>query len=263
MTCTSTNFITGSTNLSNSGCVDEFNCGGRCPDFTIKRHDTKPSFKVAISDCSGPIDLTGLVLEASMWACGKFKKAVLSSDTYFGLADNIGFEQSLVGDIIVVGQIRNPEQMLIIGFDETNKLIEVHRGYNGTPVNDYKKGTKIDIFRVLNAVAQTELTYEDQLQVDGTVTLNVLVKSELVYEWSSNDTCVPGCFNFEFKLLKMTASMGMVQSLSASVVPSFVSYTPSAYGCEIGTNVDWVRRFPPENAFLVHVANTNTSENLV
>jgi len=55
----------------------------------------------------------------------------------------------------------------------------------------------------------------------------------------------------------------MVQSLSASITPSFASYTPSEYGCSIGTNVDWVRRFPPEGSFLVQIANTNTSENLV
>lgn len=249
----------------NQICTNEFNCETTCPDFIIKRHDTKPPFKVAISDCSGPMDLTGLVLEASMWASAKFKRALLNTDTYFALADNIGFEQALIGDIIVVNQVRNPEQMLIIGFDEGNKLVQVQRGYNGTPVNPYKKGTKIDIFRVLNAAAQTEMTYQDQLQVDGTVKANVLTKSELVYEWTVNDTCVPGCFNFEFKLLSMDSemSMGMIQSQSVSVTPSFTSYTPSQDACYLGSNVSWVRRFPTEKAFIISIENTQTSETLV
>jgi hypothetical protein len=192
-----------------------------------------------------------------MWANGKLKTAITSADTYFALADNIGFQQALVGDIIVVNRVRAPEQMLITGFDETLKLIQVIRGYNGTPVSDYKKGTCLKIFRVLNAVAQTELTYEDQLQVDGTVKKNVLTKSQLVYEWSANDTCVPGCFNFEFKLLKMLASMSMISTQS---VPSFASFTPSEYGCSIGDGVDWVRRFPTEGSFVVKVQPSPTSE---
>jgi hypothetical protein len=265
MTCSQSNSsnlnsFASSTNC-NGGCPDEFNCDGSCPDFQIKQHDTKPPFKVAISDCNGPIDLTGLVLEASMWANAKLKSAITSTDTYFALADGIGFQQALVGDIIVVSRVRNPEQMLITGFDENLKLVQVLRGYNGTPVGDYKKGTCLKIFRVLNSVAQTELTYEDQLQVDGTVSTNVLTKSQLVYEWLSNDTCVPGCFNFEFKLLKMTTSMSMVNSLSIST-PSFTSFTPSEYGCFIGEGVEWVRRFPTDGSFVIKVQQSPTSESL-
>ena len=60
------------------GCPQTDGCiPGVCPDFMIKRHDTKPSFKILMEDCDGPMDLTGLVLEASMWAKAKLKKDLL------------------------------------------------------------------------------------------------------------------------------------------------------------------------------------------
>ena len=266
MTCTNTASTVGiTTNVNSNACKDEFNCDGTCPDFLIKRFDTQPNFKVAVSTCDGPLSLTGLVLEASMWANAKFKKDVLAADTYFALSQNRGFQQALVGDIIVVDRVRHPEQMLIIGFDETLKLIQVQRGYNGTSSANYPKGTAIRIFRVLNAVAQTEMTFENQLQFDGSVLQNVLVKSELVYAWQVNDTCTPGCYDFEFKLLTMSSPpTPMVGSLGISLpsVPSFASFTPSQYGCIIGTGVSAVRRFPTEGAFRIKVCDTATSENL-
>ena len=70
-----------------SGCPDEYGClSGKCPDFTIRRHDTKPAFKVKVEDCDGPLDLTGLVLEATMWAKGKLKVAMDQDDTEIGRA---------------------------------------------------------------------------------------------------------------------------------------------------------------------------------
>ena len=95
-------------------CPDEFGCPiGRCFDFEIKRFDTQPSYFVSVSDCNGPLDLTGTIAEVSMWAIAKLKKSITTSDTYFGLADNIGFQQININDIIVMDRVRNPEQMLV------------------------------------------------------------------------------------------------------------------------------------------------------
>lgn len=252
---------------NNSGCIDKFGCpDDKTPDFIIRRHDTKPPFEVIVKDCDGPIDLKDTVLEASMWLKAKFKKDVAEDATYFALADNIGFEQSLVGDIIVVDFIRSAEQMLITGFDEKNHFIQVQRGYNGTPKNSYKRGQVIRIFRVLNGIGETEMTLMDIPQVDGTTEEDVLTESKLVYEWQPEDTCAPGCFWFEFKLLKMAAASGtpvagMYFTSTPSVTPSFTSFTPD---CSIGDGVQWVQRFPTEGeGFLVKIVDSPTSENLV
>lgn len=269
-----------------SSCTDKFNCvAGVCPDFIIKRHDVRPQFKVGIADCDGPLDLTDLVLEASMWANGKFKSAVAADDTYFALKGNIGFYQCLVGDIIVVDEVRTPEIMLVTGIDEENHLIQVTRSYNVTTAKAYKKGTGIKIFRMLNAAASLESKLEDQLNVDGSITEDVLIESLLVYEWAANDTCLPGCYNFEFKLLKMTEEEEAPMAVSAlslsyvsftpsitpeededapvAIVPSFISVTPSDAGCSIGDGVEWVRRFPPNSdAFIIQIYDTPTSERI-
>jgi hypothetical protein len=261
-------------NNNNTGCVDQFNCSSNViPDFAIKRHDTNPAFEVIIQDCTAPIDLTNTVLEVSMWAKGKLKKDLLQSDTYFALADNIGFQQAAVGDIIVIDKVRSPEQMLITGFDENNNLIQVQRGYHGTPIYPYSRGTKLRIFRVLNAVGQTEMTLNNVLNVDGTVTQNVLTESKLAYNWSANDTCLPGCYLLEFKLLKMLTATSMAMSVgfgpnpisSISDIPiSFISYTPNQMDCSIGAGVEWVRRFPVQNeGFLIQIYDTPTTESLV
>ena len=229
------------------GCPDQWGCPpGRCPDFQIKRHDIKPSFKVSVEDdeTGDPMDLTGLVLEANMWLCTKFKANVADSDTSFQLADNKGFNQILEGDVIVTDRIRNPEQMLVTGFDEDNKLIQVQRGYNGTVASNWKKGAGMRIFRILNASAATEMKYEDVTQPDGCVLQNQLAESFLVYEWSPNDTCVPGCFWFEFKLLKM----GTEPTISVTPV------------CTMGDGVEWVRRYPACGEYLIKICDSPTSE---
>lgn len=229
------------------GCPDSLGCPpGVCPDFQIKRHDTMPSFKVSVEDDDGPLDLTGLVLEANMWVCAKFKANVTDTDTTFQLADNKGFDRILVNDIIVPDRIRSPEYMRIIGFDEDAKTIEVERGYlDTTPVN-WKKGTSMRIFRIFNAPATTEMIYEDVTQPDGCVLQDQLAESLLIYEWTANDTCVPGCFWFEFKLLKMLSP--------PIVIPSF---TPM---CTSGAGVEWVRRFPVNGEFLVKINDSPTAE---
>lgn len=185
-------------------CIDKFGCPpNRCPDFTIRRHDTKPPFKVSVEDCDGPMDIQGIVVEINMWAMGKLKKAITPSSASIELSEGIGFEQIMVGDIILLDRVRVPEYMLVTGFDEDNKLVLVDRAYRNTTAGNWKKGTKMRIFRILNAPAQTEFAFEDLPQVDGTTIKDELTGAFVVYEWSPEDTCLPGCFWLEFKLLKM------------------------------------------------------------
>ncbi len=217
-----------------------------CPDFQIKQHDTRPPFKVAVEDENGPMDLTDLVLEASMWIESKLKKDIDSDDTVIELAGNIGFDQILPNDIIIVDNPRSPEYMIIDGFDETNKTITVTRGYNATTARAWKKGTKLRIFRVFGGLGVTEMVYEDVQQADGCVLKDQLTESVLVYEWNPNDTCAAGCFSLEFKLIKMTDT--------PSVTPSAISV------CSIGEGVEWVRRFPVCGEFVIKVCDSPTIE---
>jgi hypothetical protein len=197
------NLKSGTCNSSNCN-KDEYGCPQNvCPDFVIKRHDTQPSFKVSFEDCEGPMDFRGLVIEANMWALAKIKDNLEETAEYFRLADNIGFNQIMVGDVIIVDQVRSPEHMLVLSFDEHNKYIKVQRGYHGTTAGVYKKGTKIRIFRILNGQATSEMEFADEQSVDGTTKKDVLQNSSLIYEWKPEDTCLPGCYWMEFKVLKM------------------------------------------------------------
>lgn len=187
-------------------CPDEYGCPpDRCPDFIIRRYDTKPPFKVRLEDCDGPLDIAGLVVEVNMWASAKLKKTIAEDCEILEFADNIGFNQVMVGDIIVVDRPRSPEYMLVVAFDECNNLIRVSRGYRNTTAYKWKKGTAIRIFRVMNSPAQTEIVYDDVETPDGTITEDVVTDAFVVYEWSSEDVCMPGCYWLEFKLLKMKA----------------------------------------------------------
>jgi hypothetical protein len=261
MSCTS-NHGCGTTSTS---CPDKLGCvAGVCPDFVIRRHDTKPPFKVSIEDCDGPFDLTDLVAEVSMWAKAKLKAAITSDAEYFALADDIGFEQVMVGDIIIMDRARRPEHMLVIAFDETNGLIQVQRAYHGTAAQAWKKGTPLRIMKVMGASAETEMILQDIIQIDGTTLEDQLTDSLLVYEWGETDTCLPGCYYVEFKLLKMAETES--QSLSAQsedIIPSFTdpNLTPADFGCGLGTGVEWVRRFPVEGeGFLIRIENSPTAE---
>lgn len=201
MVCTSSGL---GCNSGPQGCPDQYGCiPGQCPDFTIRRNDTKPSFRVKMEDCDGPLDLTGLVLEASMWAKGKLKKALALTDTYFSLADNIGFNQMMVGDTIIMDRPRSPEHMLVVGFDEDDGLVLVQRAYHGTVAQNWKRGTPLRILKFSNSQAQTEMLFQDVLEMDGTTNPDVLIDSFFVYEWGPTDTCLPGCYYLEFKLIKM------------------------------------------------------------
>jgi hypothetical protein len=248
-----------------SVCLDELGCPeGVVPDFCIKRHDTRPPFKIKAFDCNEPMDLTDLVLEAYMWAKAKFKKPVLYSDVYFGFQDDIGFNQINQGDLIVVDQVRAPEQMLVVGFDEVNKLVQVQRGYHGTIARNYHRATDLKIFRILNSPAITEMDRQDISQVDGSVLTDVLVESRLVYEWQANDTCLPGCYYFEFKLIKMLEMPLMSYHGGLPSTPiSFISYTSDQIGCGLGAGVEWIRRFPVGvEGFLIKIIDSPTNENL-
>lgn len=262
MGCSSCSGYTSGYTLS-QGCPSIDGCPpGVCPDFVIRRHDTRPTFKVKMEDCDGPMDLTDLVLEASMWAKSKLKKAITTEDTYFALADNVGFEQVMVGDIIFMERARLTEKMLVLAFDENNSLIQVQRGYHGTNVQSWKKGSPLRIMKFIGANAQTEMIYQDIIEIDGTTTEDVLVDSFFIYEWSANDTCLAGCFYLEFKLIKMLEEI--VSSLSEEeFVPSFTSpdLTPAEFGCGLGSDVEWIRKFPvAEEGFLIKITESPSSE---
>ena len=319
---------------TSSSCNNKTGCPATsyCPDFQIKRFDTKPSFKVSLVDCKGPLNLHGLIAEANMWAEAKLKSALtagtqaagtvtiveeakLVATTHYititttdgtvitatvtanggtttttntnsptwaivdaseastavnlatclnanskliatasngvvtitqlasgtagnttialtdpdaagmskadftggvdpslslSLADNIGFEQVMVGDVIIMERARRPEHMLVKAFDETNSLISVQRSYNDTEAFAWKKGSKLKIFRVLNSSADVELVFEDVIQVDGT-SESTLVEADVLYDWKANDTCLSGCYLFEFKLIKMQEILYFLQ----------------------------------------------------
>jgi len=246
-----------------SSCTDKYGCNASvCPDFTIKRFDTKPAFKVAVEDCDGAIDLTdtNLVVEVNMWSKGKLRSAITAADTYFRLADNVGFDQVMVGDIIVADRVRMPEHMLVTAFDESNYYIQVQRGYNSTTASAWRKGQSLRIFRAMNKAGEVETQYEDILQVDGTTLEDQVVESYVVFEWDINTTCLPGCYWLEFKLLKMSSASLAAASLNAT--PSFTpSLTPVDYGCVLGTGVEWARRFPVnKEGFLIEIVDSPTME---
>lgn len=246
---------------NNSVCVDKFGCSSSSsPDFCIKRHDTKPSFKVIVEDCEGPMDLTDMVLEVSMWSKAKLKKNIGPSDTIIQFADNIGFEQCAVGDIIVMNRVRAPEQMLITDFNEIDYTVTVQRGYHGTAISAFKKGAGLDIFRVLNAPGSTEMDVEDVQQVDGSVLVDQITESRLVYDWAAHDTCLPGCYYLEFKLLKMLTT----PITTSSTVPSQTgSYTDFRMGCGTGLGVSQVSRHPlNKTGYIIKIYDSPTSENV-
>jgi hypothetical protein len=104
---------------------------------------------------------------------------------------------------------------------------------------------------------------EDIPQVDGTTKTDVITRSSLVYEWLSADTCLPGCYWFEFKLLKMMDSDMMPVSNSISTPISFISYAPSQAGCGIGEGVQWVQRYPTNSdGFLIRIIDSPNTESI-
>jgi hypothetical protein len=234
---------------------------GVVPAFCIKRHDTKPALKISVEDCDGVVDLTdeSLVLEVNMWAKAKLKKTITAEENYLSFADGIGFNQVMQNDIIIIERTRSPEHMLVTGFDETNKLINVQRAYNGTQAQACNKGDSLRIFRLMDAPAQIESVFEDILQADGTSLSDQLVSTFMVYNWDANSTCLPGCYWLEFKLMKINNSTPLINSSSISFTPS--SLTPEDFGCFSGLGVEWVRRFPSSSeGFLISIIDSPTQE---
>lgn len=218
---------------SSGGCGDSGGCPDT-PDFCIKRHDTRPSFRVSVSDCDGVVNLTdeNLALEASMWFVAKLKTAVDQSATTLYFADNIGFDQVLVGDLIVMDRARSPEKMIVTSINETTKAVTVQRGSAGTTAQPWAKGGSLKIFRFVDSPAEIESVFGDVTQVDGTTT-NELLDTFLVFNWSSNQTELPGCYRMEFKL---------------------VMVSPSTAG------IEWTKRFPLNSeGFLINVVDSATS----
>ena len=248
----------GCTSNNNTGCVDQYNCGNNdCPDFKIRRNDTKPDLRVKVEDCDGPLNLTDLVLEASMWANGKLKSAITDSDTYISLADNIGFNQIMIGDVIVIDRPRQSEHLLVTAFDETNYFVEVQRGYHGTLAQSWKKGQSLKIIKFMNVSASTEMIVEDIINIDGTTTNDVLTESYLVYNWQPADTCLPGCYLLEFKLMKMVTPV----TVDIMTTPSFTDPSLVNYHCTLPTNVEWIRRFPVDaEGYKIKIYDSPTNE---
>lgn len=266
-----------------SSCPDVYGCPSDvCPDFTIKRHDTLPVFKVSVEDCDGPLDLEGtqIVAEVNMWANGKLKYALTEHSTTLSLTDNIGFYQVKVGDIIMMDRVRSVEYMLVTHISETTKEITITRGYNNSAISSWPRGNKLRIFKILNAPASIELVKRDEEAVDGTVTENVLTATYLIYNWTSNDTCMPGCYWLEFKVFKELLLDNIYDPTPNAVpvvigedtvitedlidirpddipsvpsVPSHISMTP----CEQPT-FEWVRRFPQGEGFLIKITDSYT-----
>lgn len=248
-------------NCQNNGCPQ-----GVCPDITLKRHDTTPAFKLLVEDCNGPLDLTdeSYVVEVSIWAKAKLKHGITAEDTYFQLADNIGFDQILTGDVIVMSRVRQPEYMLVTGFDEINRLVQVQRAYNGTVASEWKKGTAFRILRSSGAIGSIETVTGDVLQADGTPATDQILETYLVYEWAGKDTCTPGCYWLEFKLIKMEEDedVGLLAVDESISNISFTSsdLTYSDYGCDLGAGVESIRRFPLAEGFLVYIIDSFTHD---
>lgn len=220
--------------IHQKGCEDSSGCPDDVMvDFCIKRNDTTPAFKLSLEDCEGVVELhENHVLQVNIWIKTKLKNQITETDTEISFADNIGFEQILENNIIIMDRSRNPEKMLVTGFDETNKKITVQRGYDGTVPQVWPKGSLLRVFRATDAEGEIEFAYEDIEKEDGTVDKDQLVNTFLVFKWLENTTSLAGCFWLEFKLIELN---------------------------EEETEILSVRRFPSQGeGFLIRIINSPT-----
>lgn len=238
-------------NSSNNICgnsIDKFGCpSNQCPDFIIKRHDNMPPFKVEFDSCDDSLDLEDetLVVEASMWANAKLKKDITDSQDYIELMDGVGFYQVQIGDVILMNRVRGYEYLSVTGFDETNKRIYVTRGHASTLAQAWKKNTELKIFKFMNSAASISLVLEDVVSEDGTVERDKVTKRLLNYNFTASDTCLPGCYYLEFKIIKFGVS----------------EETTTISGCGLGSGILWIRRIPLEGeGFLVKIVDSFTPE---
>jgi len=64
-------------------------------------------------------------------------------------------------------------------------------------------------------------------------------------------------------MLESVSAAPFVGFATPSIVPSFTSPTPSEVGCDIGSGVEWVRRFPSDGeGFLIKIVDSPTAENV-
>lgn len=216
-------------------------CGGSgdCPappDLCIKRHDTRPSLRISVSDCDGPTDLTeeGIIVEASMWFEAKLKSELTSSATELKFADNLGFQSVSAGDVISFYKSRSPEKMLVASVNEVDKTVQVVRAHGGTSARAWPKGAELAVFRFSDQPAQLESVFEESESLDGVVEES-LVDTLLRFDWNPEHTAVPGCYWFEFKILKLSHGVS-------------------------SSSVDWVKRIPlSSNGFMVRIVDSPTS----
>ena len=204
------------------GCSNASECNSGCSssDLCIKKGDTLPSLRVSMTDCDGVVDLTdsNLALEASMWFKAKTKAALSNSQDTIQLADNVGFDTIMIGDVIVTNRSRNREIMLVTGINESSKSISVTRGYEDSQEQSWSKGTELKIFRFRNQTATIESVFEESQSLNGEIS-NDLVDTFLVFKWDSNHTAMPGCYLLEFKLFKVdpdTAEVEWIKSIPLS-----------------------------------------------
>jgi hypothetical protein len=177
------------------------------PDFCIKRGDSKPTFRVLVEDCDGAVDLTdeNLVLEASMWFRTKLKHVLNASSSELSFADNVGFDQIAVGDVILTDRPRNPEKMLVLSINESAKTLGVERAYDSTTAETWAKGTSLRVFRFQDEPAEIQSFFEDIEGLDGNSS-EELTDTFMVFNWNSSHTSLPGCYWLEFKLIMMEGS---------------------------------------------------------
>ena len=65
-------------------------------------------------------------------------------------------------------------------------------------------------------------------------------------------------------MIKLITESVLAQA-DETVIPSFTSpdLTPSDFGCGLGTNVEWIRRFPVDSeGFTIKIFDSPTSEAL-
>lgn len=215
-----------------SGCGGSGDCPSP-PDLCIKRHDTNPPFRVSMTGCDGPVDLTGgtYAVEASMWFDAKLKSAVTDSSTDLAFADGIGFDSVLVGDIVVTSGSRSPERMLVTGVDESARTVQVSRGQDSTSARAWDRGTALKVFRFADQPAKAESVMDSVDNMDGTSS-EVLSDTMLSYQWASGQTSMPGCYWLEFKILKVADD----------------------------SSVEWVQRVPlSADGFMIRIVDSPTS----
>jgi len=170
-------------------------------DIVLKKHDLKPEVRLSVVDCDGAVELSdNLTVRFKMWVSCRLKTTISATDSTFALADNVGFDQIAVGDSIFLDHPRQPEQMTITGFDEAAKTIHVLRAQAGTSANAFAKGSSLKIMRISTGVGFVDVKREKQLSEEG-IQQDILVSTELVYNWNYCDTDFSGRYEAEFILI--------------------------------------------------------------